>query len=391
MEHLSTFGFSRDPFANDPQLDFWLETPSARACMERLGRALSQGKGLCVLTGAGGLGKTMLVRQLLESLEEEVYEVALLVPVPGVSDGAWILDRFARHIGVEAPSGVLAELLGQIYERLAIVREEGRHAVLILDEAQVLAEEGLLRNLRGLLNLEYEEKRLLSLVLVGLPALAGALDSEAALASRVELRMRLEPMDVASAATYLEHRIAVAGGERNLFEAGAREALVKHAGGNPRQLNTLADAALFEAHLAGRPKLRAEDVERALAELSIPSTPDAPSAPAEGRAIQAPVPEPTPAPDVRSLESPDDPLELGEVVADETDPAVHAEPALPEETGRFGSAAMGADSHRLPDPSRADSPPGSEPTRPAAAAPALVDAEQSDGELDDLFAEIVED
>ena len=65
-------------------------------------------------------------------------------------------------------------MLSEVYDQLAIVREEGRHAVVILDEAQVLAEQGVLRELRGLLNLEYEERRLLTLVLVGLPALASA-------------------------------------------------------------------------------------------------------------------------------------------------------------------------------------------------------------------------
>ncbi len=86
----------------------------------------------------------MLVRHLLESLDEEAYEPVLLIPMPGVSDGRWILDRFARQLGVEEPAEELSTLLGQLYEQLAMVREDGRRAVLIIDEAQVLADQGLL-------------------------------------------------------------------------------------------------------------------------------------------------------------------------------------------------------------------------------------------------------
>jgi type II secretory pathway predicted ATPase ExeA len=62
VEHLSTFGLTRDPFANEPQLDLFFESQSVREAATRLRRAAQQGKGLVVLTGAGGLGKTMLVR-----------------------------------------------------------------------------------------------------------------------------------------------------------------------------------------------------------------------------------------------------------------------------------------------------------------------------------------
>ena len=60
----------------------------------------------------------MLLRHLLESLEEEAYEPILLIPMPGVSDGHWILDRFARQLGVEDPAEDPSKLLGQVYDGL---------------------------------------------------------------------------------------------------------------------------------------------------------------------------------------------------------------------------------------------------------------------------------
>jgi general secretion pathway protein A len=295
VEHLSTFGLTRDPFANEPQLDLFFESQSVRETSARLRRAAQQGKGLVLLTGAGGLGKTMLVRHVLEGLEEELFEACLLVPVPGVSDGGWVLDRLARQLGVESPSRERAAVLGEVYEQLAIVREDGRHAVVILDEAQVLAEQGVLRELRGLLNLEYEERRLMTLVLVGLPALARAVADESALADRLDVPLRIAPLTDEEASRYLTHRIRSSGGNPAIVESGAVAALVKWGAGVPRRLNRLADAALFEAHMAGRVSATATDVERAAAELDLrePASAAAPAAAPMPAAAAAPAMEPT--------------------------------------------------------------------------------------------------
>ena len=407
MEHLSTFGLTRDPFANEPQLDLFFEGRSAGDANARLRRAAQQGKGLVVLTGAGGVGKTMLVRHLLDGLEEEMFEACLLVPVPGVSDGGWVIDRLARQLGVETPASNRAAVLAELYEKLAIVREDGRSTVVILDEAQVLAEQGVLRELRGLLNLEYEEKRLLTLVLVGLPSLARAIAAEPALADRVDLPLRLGALGAEESARYLTHRIRAAGGNPAILESGAVAALVKWADGVPRRLNALADSALFEAHLAGRVSATAADVERAALELDLPQ-PEGLAAPVPMQAPRRPaaapqvVPAGAPAVVQRATAAPraaaeldaifaeeEAPLELEEVVAVGTDP-LRAQPAAPV-------ARLGHDDSFGPDPFRrapaADatvalfgephdlSDPGHESLR----------GEDSAGDLDDLFADLVKE
>jgi general secretion pathway protein A len=291
------------------------------------------------------------VRHVLEGLEEEIFEACLLVPVPGVSDGAWVLDRIARQLGVESPARERAALLSEVYDKLAIVREDGRHAVVILDEAQVLAEQGVLRELRGLLNLEYEERRLLTLVLVGLPALARAVADEPGLADRLDVPLRIGALTGEEASRYLTHRIRAAGGNPAIVESGAVAALVKWGGGVPRTLNRLADAALFEAHLAGRVSATATDVQRAAAELELgepeavapahpaaattqtspieaarkaamPAPLSARSKPAPQRsAAAAPAPKRAPARELDAIfEEADAAFELDEVVAVGTDP-----------------------------------------------------------------------
>jgi len=269
VEHLSHFGLSADPFANDSLVSLFFEDDAFTNAERRLLRGAAQGKGLCLLTGSGGSGKTMLLRHLLESMGEEAYESVLLIPMPGVSDAQWILDRFARQLGVEEPAEEPSKLLGQLYQQLVMLREEGRRAVLIIDEAQVLAEQGLLGELRGLLNLEYEDRRLLTVILAGLPHLAKGIGASSALAERVEIRVEIPSMDRASSARYLRHRIRAVDGEPAILDSGAIDAIVTLAAGNPRRLNILADNSLFEAYLADRMTATVRDVARAASDLGL--------------------------------------------------------------------------------------------------------------------------
>ena len=333
MEHLSTFGLDRDPFGGDAQLAWYYEGAAFLDATQRLHRAALQAKGLCIVTGRGGVGKTMLVRHLLQALEDEVFEASMLVAVPGITDLRWILTRWAQQLGVETPSSELGSALAQVYEQLAIVREDGRNGVLIIDEAQVLAERGMLAELRGLLNLEYEERKLVTLVLVGSPSLADAAVAEPSLAERVDLRLTLPPLQTKEVAGYLHHRIRVAGGNPAIFESAAVTCLTKHCGGVPRRINALADNALFEAHRAGRVSATAADVERAATDLSLTSPPEPVAAPIAARAsAHAPAREPEPHASERAFAAPSparrEParalledsaeLELGEVIAEGT-------------------------------------------------------------------------
>ncbi len=391
MEHLSTFGLDRDPFGCDAQLAWYFEGVAFGDATRRLHRAALQNKGLCVVTGRGGVGKTMLVRHLLQALEDEVFEASMLVPVPGITDMRWLLTRWAQQLGVEAPSSEIATVLAQVYEQLAIVREDGRSAVLILDEAQVLAERGLLADLRGLLNLEYEEKRLVTLVLVGSPAVADAVANEPALNERVDLRLVLPPLQPKEVVGYLHHRIRVAGGNPAILESAAVAALTRLGAGIPRRINALADNALFEAHVAGRVSATGVDVERAAAEVDLGGTLAVPAATratvSPARSVEAPrTAERTAAaqPPQKRRESinsddllggADVELELGEVVAEPT--GRRAAPAPPAASAYLGEArsSRGRGDDLSFQVSREQLPPD------------LDDA----NELEDLFADIVDE
>lgn len=272
MEHLQHFGLSQDPFQNEPDLRFYFDGNAHRDAQRRVERGLRQAKGLTVLVGEPGTGKSLLARRLLEGLEEELFEASLMVAVKGNPGSSSFLRRFAGQLDIEEPAGDPATLMGQIYEALAVVREDGRHAVLIVDEADGLSSESFCE-LASLLNLEYEERRLVSVLLVGSLELDAALARESGLLQRVDVRVRLAPLDLDDSSRYLAHRVRVAGGGTALLPGEAVEALYKFSRGRPRLLNTLADNGLFEAFLGSRPAVTAVDVERAASDLGIGEDP----------------------------------------------------------------------------------------------------------------------
>jgi type II secretory pathway predicted ATPase ExeA len=283
VEHLHHFQLRGDPFRNEPSLKSYFESEPHQGALQRLERAVRQGKALCVLTGCAGSGKTMVVRQLLERLEEEVFEASMMVVLEGAADASWMLKRFVRQLGVEDPAPDREGIIAQIYDQLAIAREEGRQAVLIIDDAHALARNGALAEVCSLLKLEYEERRLLSLVLAGPAMLDQSLSADPSLAQRIDVRVELAPFSPEVSAGYIAHRISQVGGDPGIIEGDALTGLHELGRGSPGLMNTLADNALFEAFLCGRNQMTRLDVERAHRDLGwAAGSPDSPVSKPQG-------------------------------------------------------------------------------------------------------------
>jgi DamX protein len=232
----------------------------------------------------------MVVRRLLECLEEEIFEASMMVVLDGAADASWMLKRFVRQLGVEDPAPEREGIIPQIYDQLAIIREDGRQPVLIIDDAHALAKRGSLAEVCSLLKLEYEDRRLLSLVLAGPAMLDHSLSADPSLAHRIDVRVELASFSPEAATGYLAHRVSEVGGDPGMIDGGALAALHELGRGYPGLMNTLADNALFEAFLCGRKQMTRVDVERAHRDLgwaavarnaSVPSPPESPAVAAD--------------------------------------------------------------------------------------------------------------
>src|ERR671932_736757 len=204
MNYLDYYELAQEPFSNAPVSRFYFNSPQHSQALVRLTHLCSQMKGLGILIGDIGAGKTTLARRLLDSLPENDYEAALLVIIHSGVTASWLLKRIALQLGVDAPSEDKLTLLGQLYQRLVRIYEQGKRAVVLIDEAQMLASREIMEEFRGLLNLEVPERKLLSFVFFGLPEIEENLKLDPPLAQPVGGAAAPEHLDLDEIDRYLE-------------------------------------------------------------------------------------------------------------------------------------------------------------------------------------------
>lgn len=249
MSYLEHYGLEKDPFSNAPDGRFYFNSEQHSQALLRLMYAVDSNKGLAVLVGGVGTGKTTLARRMLDNLPEERYESSLLVMLHSGITPEWIVTRIALQLGVEEPANDRLQLLKQLYGRLLEIEEEGRRAVVLIDEAQMLQSRELMEEFRGLLNLEIPGKKLLNIVFFGLPEVEDCLALDEPLAQRVAVKYHLKSMTVDTTISYIKHRLQVAGAKRMLFDADSIPLIYRYSGGVPRLINTVCDNCLFETFL----------------------------------------------------------------------------------------------------------------------------------------------
>ncbi len=270
MSYEQFYNLREQPFSNTPDPRFYFEIPQHAEALARLMFAINTMKGLAVLIGEAGTGKTVLARRLLESLDDDRYESALLVILHSGISPEWFLRKIALQLGVAEAREEKVALLSQIYERLLEVQQGGKKAVVLIDEANMLQQRSILEELRGFLNLEVPGSKLITFILFGLPELEKNLATDKPLAQRVALTWRLKSFTPETTKAYVRHRMKVAGCPGDLFPDPVLEVVHQATGGVPRLINTMCDNALLEGFLQRKAQVDLQLVEDLLRDLGLP-------------------------------------------------------------------------------------------------------------------------
>ncbi|MBE0500193.1 MAG: AAA family ATPase [Desulfuromonadales bacterium] len=272
MSYLAHFNLEREPFSNAPDARFYFDSDQHSQALVRLMYVVNSNKGLAVLVGGVGTGKTTLARRMLETLDESKYESSMLVMVHSSINPEWILTRIAMQLGVQDPAADRLTVLKQLYERLLEIESEGRRAVILIDEAQMLQSRELMEEFRGLLNLEIPGKKLLNIIFFGLAEIEDCLRLDEPLAQRVALKYHLKSLSIEITTSYIQYRLNVAGGKVDLFDTAAIDAIHRFAGGVPRLINTICDNCLFESFMLKVDKIDAKIVHSVAGDLGLSAT-----------------------------------------------------------------------------------------------------------------------
>lgn len=252
MSYLEFYNFKEQPFDNTVDERFYFNNSQHDEAQLRLKYAIDNMKGLGILVGDIGTGKTTLARMMLEDLSEHEYEAALLVIVHSSITAEWLLKKIAMQLGVREPSDNRVDLIGQLFRRLVAIKDGGKKAVVLVDEAQMLNSREIMEEIRGLLNLEVAGSKLITFILFGLPELDEVLSLDEPLKQRTGVRFKLTSLQQDIVCDYIRHRLNVAGCDREVFSEMALKAIGQYSQGIPRLINTICDNALLEGYLLKR-------------------------------------------------------------------------------------------------------------------------------------------
>ena len=243
------FGLRENPFNTNPDPRFLYVTPQVQQAREQLIYGVQNRKGLILLTGEVGTGKTTLVNSLLDWLHQQKMPTAFIFN-PRLSVDH-LFDFILTDFGIPTDSKLKSNMLLLLNQWLLERFRAGSTPVLIVDEAQGLSFE-LLEEIRLLLNLETASEKLLQVVLVGQPELEDKLKHQKMrqLRQRVALRCKTAPLTLEESRAYIADRLRIAGATGDpVFESDAVEAVHFYSRGIPRVINLLCEHSLINSYV----------------------------------------------------------------------------------------------------------------------------------------------
>jgi type II secretory pathway predicted ATPase ExeA len=267
----SYWRFQSKPFTAAVDTRAYYPSETHQGALLKLRYAVENRRGAALLVGPSGSGKTLLVRLLADQLGEEFHPLAHLVfPQMPAAD---LLAFLAAELGAgsaEHSEGRVASIetsVRRIQHRLTENAQQGKHAVVAIDEAHLLDGSRAFEAIRLLLNFETAAGPALTLLLIGQTTLVPMLARMPQLEERLAVKCMLRPLAVEETMAYVQHRLAVAGSDRTIFEPSATEALHHLSCGIPRQINRLCDLALLIGFAEEQSSIGAEQIEAVSQEL----------------------------------------------------------------------------------------------------------------------------
>jgi general secretion pathway protein A len=278
----SYFGLRAKPFQLNPDPDFFFGSRGHRRAMAYLEYGLHQGEGFIVVTGEVGAGKTTLLRGLLRKIPPERIQAAQIVSTQVEADD--LLRLVADAFGLPARGIDKAGLLSGLQDHVRGLHQDGRRALLIVDEAQNLSPRAV-EELRMLSNFQIDDRSPLQSFLVGQPEFRAIMQRPEMrqLRQRVIASYHLGPLDRDETRHYIEHRLRHVGWRDDpRFDVAAFDAIHAATEGVPRRINTVCDRLLLATFLAEQHAITERDVHTVAAELEAELGPSSIEAPQPG-------------------------------------------------------------------------------------------------------------
>jgi general secretion pathway protein A len=266
--HSDDYHFSEEPFALGPDPKFLFMARSHSEVFSAMVSGVKEKKGLIVITGEDGIGKTTLIYALLRDLRDKIKIAFISTPILDFKN---MLETILQELGVPLKESQkdIGYLLIQFRKYLNQSCNRGEVVTVIIDEAQRLNVEAL-ESLCRLTDPDTPAAKSLQILLVGQPELCWMLNSEKleAINRKVGVFEQIKPMTREEGKEYIRHRLQFVGRDiSEVFTPGAVKRIWKHAKGIPRVMNVISDRALSIGHEKSRPIIDSKIVKEAMADL----------------------------------------------------------------------------------------------------------------------------
>jgi len=267
--YASYFGLKEPPFGLTPNPKYFFRTESFLEAISSLKYGIEQNKGIVLMTGEVGTGKTTTLRAAIKGFGDDILAAYIFNPYLTVAE---FFEQFRYAIGFSSKDiASKAQMLNSLGRFLVGRHQRGLKTALIVDEAHGLSMP-LLEEIRLLLNFETDQDKLLQIVLCGQPELELLLNRPQLrqLKQRVSVRCVVRPLTIFEVDRYIRFRLKVAGAESlNIFEEQAVRLIYRASSGIPRIINNLCDNSLLFGYAAAQKKITRGTVEEVIDRLAM--------------------------------------------------------------------------------------------------------------------------
>jgi len=263
--HRQFYGFSEEPFSIKPDTGFWYPSRNHLEVLTTIRAGIKSGKGILVITGEDGMGKTILLRLLVEMLDPGVK--AALISGPSESFEV-VLEDLLRALELPRGEPDKSSMLSRLYEYLYSGLSRGQTVLIAVDEAHAFSGQ-VLEELRMLCNPDPRRPGpgIVQELFAAGPEFEEKLRAEdlMRILQRIEVRCRLGPLSELEIPQYVEHRLRKVGsGIAKIFTPEAVDLICKYSRGIPRNINMLCYMSICSGYALSRKHISSDLVEKAL-------------------------------------------------------------------------------------------------------------------------------
>ncbi len=260
------FGLRESPFSIAPNPEYLYMSHRHREALAHLMYGIQVDGAFILLSGEVGTGKTTVCRCLLEQIPEEVDTAFILNPKLTAEE---LLAAACDDLSISYPENASIKTLTDVMNAYLLeAHARDRRTILIIDEAQNLSIE-VLEQLRLLTNLETHQRKLLQIILLGQPELLDILTKPELrqLSQRITARFHLDALNKEEVASYIQHRLGIAGARGHFFSKLAVDKVFKLSEGIPRVINLICDRSMLGAYSEGEMRVTPSIVSKAAEEI----------------------------------------------------------------------------------------------------------------------------